>query len=176
MQFIGIQPCSLVDWPGHPCVTVFTQGCNMRCYYCHNNFGNSGTLLPEDIILQKIMENPLSYVIISGGEPTIHNEELIVFTQTLTRLGKKVGIHTNGTNEDVIKRATLDYIAMDIKAPLEKYELVTSSSLAPSFKTIEYVKSRPHTFRCTLNKYLTKEDEQRIIDLVGEGIIWQKEN
>ena len=175
MQFIGIQPCSLVDWPGHPCVTVFTQGCNMRCYYCHNNFG-IGSPIPKEVILHKIMESPLSYVIISGGEPTIHND-LPEFTQTLTRLGKKIGLHTNGTNGDIIKRCMLDYVAMDIKAPLDKYELVTSSSLVPSLETIEYVKNVPqHIFRCTLNKYLTKEDEQRIIDLVGEDVIFQKEN
>jgi pyruvate formate lyase activating enzyme len=175
MQFIGIQPCSLVDWPGHPCVTVFTQGCNMRCYYCHNNFGNSGTLLDYMETVEEIIASPLDYVIISGGEPTIHND-LPEFVHDLRYYHKKVGIHTNGTNLGILKKCQFDYIAMDIKAPWDKYELVTSSNLVPKLETIEYVKSLPHTFRCTLNKHLTDDDVQRMIDIVGPELILQKEN
>jgi pyruvate formate lyase activating enzyme len=147
----------------------------MRCYYCHNNFG-IGTPIPEEVILDTIKHSPLDYVIISGGEPTIHAEELLSFVEWLKHIGKKVGVHTNGTNLQSLKDCKFDYIAMDIKAPLDKYELVTSSLFVPSSKVIKYVREHPHTFRCTLNKHLTKDDEQRIIDLVGEDVKFQKEN
>jgi pyruvate formate lyase activating enzyme len=126
--------------------------------------------------MQDIISSPLHYVIISGGEPTIHND-LPELVHDLRYYRKKVGVHTNGTNLQSLKDCQFDYIAMDIKAPLDKYELVTSSLFAPSSKVIKYVREHPeHTFRCTLNKHLTKDDEQRIIDLVGEDVKFQKEN
>ena len=36
MQIGGLQKLSLIDYPGVPAAIVFTQGCNMRCPYCHN--------------------------------------------------------------------------------------------------------------------------------------------
>ena len=32
----GIIPFSATDWPGQLTITVFTQGCPLRCVYCHN--------------------------------------------------------------------------------------------------------------------------------------------
>ena len=74
----GVQKVSLGDYPGHVAAALFTIGCNMRCGYCHN----PELVLPdryidsipeEDILL--FLENrigKLDGVVISGGEPTIH--------------------------------------------------------------------------------------------------------
>ena len=36
MKIGGLQRISLIDYPGKIGATVFTQGCNFRCPYCHN--------------------------------------------------------------------------------------------------------------------------------------------
>ncbi len=32
----GIHNASLINYPGRIALCVFTQGCNLRCPYCHN--------------------------------------------------------------------------------------------------------------------------------------------
>ena len=36
MKIAGLQKMSMVDYPGCVCATIFTQGCNFRCGFCHN--------------------------------------------------------------------------------------------------------------------------------------------
>lgn len=36
MLFAGLQKLTLLDYPGHTACTVFTQGCDFRCPFCHN--------------------------------------------------------------------------------------------------------------------------------------------
>lgn len=36
MKIAGIEKNSFVDYPRHLSCVVFTQGCNMNCFYCHN--------------------------------------------------------------------------------------------------------------------------------------------
>ena len=64
---------------------------------------------------------------ITGGEPTVH-PGLPVFIEKIKDLGFLVMIETNGSNpkmlKQLIKRKLVDYVAMDIKAPLEKYDQV----------------------------------------------------
>ena len=49
MNFAGIQKLTLLDYPGKTACTVFTDGCNLRCPYCHN----ARLVLPETS--QKVM-------------------------------------------------------------------------------------------------------------------------
>lgn len=52
MIISGIQKNSFVDFPGKLSAVVFTPGCNMNCFYCHNRMlisgGNSEELVDED--------------------------------------------------------------------------------------------------------------------------------
>ncbi|MGL1932268.1 MAG: anaerobic ribonucleoside-triphosphate reductase activating protein [Desulfotalea sp.] len=163
----GFQPLSLCDFPQTPAAVVFVQGCNLRCPFCHNQ-----QLLPmtqenleytEDQILEhlKIRKKVLSAVVISGGEPTVH-KDLSLFIIKLKSLGLKVKIDTNGTNPkaliQLIERNLLDYIAMDIKAPLAKYELlsglpVQTDTISESIQIIAN-STVPHHFRTTFVPHL----------------------
>ena len=37
MKIAGIQKLSLLDFPDKLSCLVFTQGCNIRCPFCHNS-------------------------------------------------------------------------------------------------------------------------------------------
>ncbi|MDO9585806.1 MAG: anaerobic ribonucleoside-triphosphate reductase activating protein, partial [Syntrophales bacterium] len=114
--------------------TVFTQGCNFRCPYCHNpelvDPERYQECLPEDEIFSylKKRRGKLEAVTITGGEPTIQND-LLSFAQRVRAMGYLVKVDTNGSKpgalEELIRHKLPDYIAMDIKAPLAKYAAVT---------------------------------------------------
>lgn len=130
MIFGGIIKQSLVDYPGEIAAVLFTRGCNMRCPFCHNphlliktkNDGAGLTGLEEVLRFLKERQGFLDAVVISGGEPTL-NEELPEAIKKIKSLGYLVKLDTNGTNavmlERLLREGLLDYVAMDIKAPVE---------------------------------------------------------
>ena len=71
----------------------------------------------------------LDGVVITGGEPTLQSG-LYDFIKKIKQMGFEVKLDTNGTNPQIIKHLIkdnlLDYIAMDIKAPLEKYPQIVN--------------------------------------------------
>ncbi|MEA3293306.1 MAG: anaerobic ribonucleoside-triphosphate reductase activating protein [Patescibacteria group bacterium] len=132
MDIGGLQETTLLDYPGKVACTVFLIGCNFRCPFCY-----SGELvLPEKIKLQpRIPENKffeflekrknlLDGCVVCGGEPTIH-QELPDFIRKIKSLGYLVKMDTNGSNPKMLKNLIdeklIDYVAMDVKSPLEKY-------------------------------------------------------
>lgn len=166
----GIQKLSLIDYPGKVACTLFTFGCNFRCPYCHNPelVIDDGTLpIPEEDVLRFLGERKgfLDGVCITGGEPTLHND-LPDFIKRIKGLGYSVKLDTNGTNPEMLRRLVgerlVDYIAMDVKAPLEKYESVVRMKvdLGKIAESVEIVKAFPeHEFRTTVvPELLEKED------------------
>ena len=129
MQIGGLQKLTLIDYPGKVACTVFCVGCNFRCPWCYN----PELVLPEKIKKQPIIleENFFKFlksrkgliegVVISGGEPTIH-KDLPKFCKKIKVLGYLIKLDTNGSNPEVLKKLIknklIDYVAMDIKAPL----------------------------------------------------------
>jgi len=132
MKIGGLQKLTLIDYPGCLACTVFLTGCNFRCPFCYS----AELVLPEKIAVQpeiprkdffdflKQRKGQLDGVVICGGEPTI-NPELVDFCSQIKKLGYKIKLDTNGSNpaviENLLKKKLLNYIAMDIKAPREKY-------------------------------------------------------
>ena len=183
----GFQKQSLLDYPGNISAIVFTQGCNFRCAYCHN----PELVLQEQIkyarrfntekILNWINNNQklLDAVVITGGEPTLHGS-LPDFINRIKQLGLKIKLDTNGTNPSLLKQLIhnkqLDYIAMDVKAPLEllKYrkivgENLNSSLLAKVIESIDILMSEgiEYEFRTTLDSSLVIPDIENIIDSIS---------
>ncbi len=126
----GFQKVSLIDYPGKICAIVFTQGCNFRCPFCYNLNLVLPELFKEPILEKDILsfldkrKGKLDAVEITGGEPTIQ-EGLLDFMKKIKEKGFLIKLDTNGTNPDVLKTAIkgklVDYLAMDIKAPWDKY-------------------------------------------------------
>jgi len=134
LQIRGFQRTSLVDYPGEVCSTIFVGGCNLRCRYCFNRdlvlYPNTLPSFPEEEIFS-FLEKRISVqgaLCISGGEPTLQSD-LAVFISRAKKMGLKVKLDTNGTFphilEELLEEGNLDYVAMDIKAPPEKYDLLS---------------------------------------------------
>lgn len=134
MKIGGLQKVSLIDYPGEISAVVFCQGCNFRCPYCHNpelvNPVLYGECIPEGEILSFLSRRAgrLDAVTVTGGEPTIQSD-LPSFLSWLKRKGYLVKLDTNGSMPGVLERLIaeqiVDFIAMDIKGPLEKYGELT---------------------------------------------------
>jgi len=134
MKIGGLIKFTLIDFPGRPAAVIFTQGCNFRCRYCHNPELVYPHLFSEPVTEEYIFsflkrrQGTLDGVVISGGEPTLH-EDLPAFMAKIKELGYAIKLDTNGSRPDVIQglldKKLVDFIAMDLKAPLAKYSLIT---------------------------------------------------
>lgn len=180
MKIGGFQKFSLIDYPGKIAAVIFTQGCNFRCFYCHNpelvfpeKFGELYDTAEVLSFLEK-RRNRLEGIVISGGEPTLQGD-LIDFTGKIKKMAYSVKLDTNGTNPEVIKemisRGLLDYIAMDIKAPLEKYNLIAGAvvNLIDIKESIRIIESSgiDYNFRTTAdNSFLPDKDISAITSLL----------
>lgn len=130
MKIAGLQKFSLIDYPGKVAAVLFTQGCNFRCPYCHNPElvlpELFQSIIPTEIVLSFLRERvgQLEAVVISGGEPTLQTG-LIDFILAIKKLGYSVKLDTNGSNPNLLRELIaleiVDFFAMDIKAPFEKY-------------------------------------------------------
>ncbi len=141
MKIVGWEKVSFIDFPGKVCTILFTPGCNFRCPYCHNyelvlpQMVKKLKPIPEDEIFSwlKKRNNVIEGVEITGGEPTIHGNELLKFMQKVKDKGFLVKLDTNGSFPDITKKAIsnglVDYIAMDVKAPLERYSEIVGTEV-----------------------------------------------
>jgi pyruvate formate lyase activating enzyme len=135
----GFQKTTLIDYPGKVACTIFLSGCNLRCPWCYSK----ELVLPEEIKKQpefseeeifsflKKRQGLLQGVVICGGEPTIQ-KDLFLFISKIKEMGFLVKLDTNGTNpetlKELIKENFIDYVAMDIKLPKEKYQKILGIS------------------------------------------------
>ena len=180
----GFQKQSFIDYPKKISSIIFTIGCNFRCPYCHNSnllYSEKIKNISELKILSYLQNNKkyIDGVVITGGEPTLHGD-LPEFIAKVKSFGYSVKLDTNGTNPEMlrklIKEGLLDFIAMDIKAPLEfqKYNKATGGMLTE--KLFENVKKSIHIiinsgvdyeFRTTLvPTILAKKDVVKICSFI----------
>jgi len=172
----GIEKSTLIDYPGRIACTVFLIGCNFRCPFCYS----SELVLHEKIKLQprisqkdffkflKERQGLIDGVVICGGEPTI-SKDLPEFIRKIKKLRFLVKLDTNGSNPQILKKlikeGIIDYVAMDIKAPLEsqKYNrgVGVKVDLDKIRESIEIIKNSyvDYEFRTTVVPTIhTKED------------------
>lgn len=126
----GFIETSFIDWKKHLSSVIFSGGCNFRCPYCHN-----GNL----VLHHEEMENvPFEYilltlrkfkkwvdrVVVTGGEPTIHMN-LYNVLWNIKKEGMLIKLDTNGSSphtlRGLIDEGLVDYIAMDLKGPVDQY-------------------------------------------------------
>ncbi len=164
MKIGGLQKMTLIDYPGKIAATVFLIGCNFRCPYCHNE---------ELVDPEKIKDQPkidekdffrflnerkdfLDGVCITGGEPTIHSN-LLKFIQNIKKRGFLIKLDTNGSNPEMLKNLLknnlIDFIAMDIKTSILKYNKVgAKNKISQVRKSINIIKKsgKDYEFRTTV--------------------------
>ena len=181
MKIGGLQRISLIDYPGLICAIVFLEGCNFRCPYCHNpelvDPCLFRTSVKESDVLEflKTRKGKLDAVSITGGEPTIH-ANLAAFIRKIRKMGFAVKLDTNGSHPHIIKNLLsenlLDYIAMDVKAPLEKYKEIVNAQVNTDLikESIDSILNAkiPCEFRTTIvQSQLDEGDIRQIAKLIS---------
>lgn len=178
MLVSGFQKSSLIDYPQKLSAIIFTQGCNFECPYCHNPELNDFNKCETEFSVSHIIDfletrvGKLDGVVITGGEPTLQ-KDLPEVIREIKDLGFLVKLDSNGTNPKMLKSLIdeniIDYVAMDIKAPLEKYEEVVCSNvnIENIKESIELLKSGviDYEFRTTVVKSQLSPDD---FDKIGE--------
>lgn len=182
----GFQKLTLIDYPGKIAAIVFTQGCNFRCGYCHNpelvnpDFFNKPIPLEEVLDFLKRRQGKLEAVVITGGEP-LFQEGLEDFLKEIKNLGYFIKLDTNGSFPEILKniieKGLVDYLAMDIKAPLEKYASIIKSAIETKKikESINLIMNSglDYEFRTTIVKsQLKKEDILKIGELLKSGSLY----
>jgi pyruvate formate lyase activating enzyme len=183
MRIGAIQKFSMIDYPGKLCAIVFTQGCNFRCPYCHNPELVDSSKFVDPISEETLFAflkkrvGKLDAVSITGGEPTLH-QDLPQLMKNIKKMGFLVKLDTNGTNPEmlnkIITEKAVDYLAMDIKAPLEKYSQVTRSQVDTQaiHRSIQLIKKSDvdYEFRSTLvQDMLSKKEVLQMGHLLGNA-------
>jgi pyruvate formate lyase activating enzyme len=139
MEIKGFVGVSLSDWDGKVSSVIFLPHCNLRCPFCYNK---NLVLHPEEMLTIPFVqvENYLEAnqkwidgVVITGGEPTLH-KDLLLLCEKIKKADFDVKVDTNGTNPkmigELIDKRLIDFVAMDVKAPLNKDEYSAACGLS----------------------------------------------
>ena len=183
MNIAGFEKISLQDYPNHISCIIFTQGCNMKCPFCQNSTlipMDSKNLIPENEVLNYIesRKNFINGITISGGEPTVQND-LKDFIIKVKKIGLDIKLDTNGINynllEDLINNKLVDYVAMDIKNTMKKYDYtsgIVNVNLKNIMNSINLLKKNivDYEFRTTIiNEHHNLQDILEIINIIGNS-------
>lgn len=161
-----ITPFTTLDYPDKLACIVWFAGCNMRCLYCYNfEIVNSKKDIGEDklITFLKSRVGLLEGVVFSGGECTL-NQNFTSLARKVKELGFNLKVDTNGSNLKALQKTInfIDYIALDFKAPKDKFKNVTSSNLYDEFiKTLKFLTHINFNFevRTTIHSDLLDEND-----------------
>lgn len=186
MKIAGLQKVSLIDFPERIAATVFLAGCNLNCGYCYNHWMLDENAVEEAISREDLLAwlktrvGLLDGVCLSGGEPTIH-PELLNLAQEIKALGLALKLDTNGTRPNVLRallsKRLLDYVAMDLKAPLdERYHRVAGVRVPLEAIRESLVILRegqcPYELRTTVGPALARQDLIEIAHLILPHETW----
>lgn len=158
---------SMLDYPDNICTTIFFDTCNFDCEYCYNKeIKDKESIDFYEQVLPKLNKRKvfIKNIILSGGECTLDK----ISQQVLDCLfdnGFTIGIHTNGSNIDFIKRNIdkISFIGMDIKTSFEKYNQITRVEVNTQIikQSIKYIidSKVDYEFRTTIYpKYVEEKD------------------
>ncbi|MFZ9034840.1 MAG: pyruvate formate-lyase-activating protein [Francisellaceae bacterium] len=145
------ESCGTVDGPGIRFI-VFTQGCALRCLYCHNpdcQAIDQGKAISVDEIMTEIRKYK-TYMRLSGGGVTVSGGEPSLQPQFVCEIFKRChdeGIHTaldtSGCMSLSIARKVTEFadlILLDIKAfDSNVYYQLTHAPLEPTLRFASYL-------------------------------------
>ncbi|MGA7935008.1 MAG: 7-carboxy-7-deazaguanine synthase QueE [Kovacikia sp.] len=84
-------------WSGNLVDFIRLSGCPVQCPWCDTGYSDGGKNAPRELrsLTSLIQELKSPRVVISGGEPFIH-KQLLILVQALLEAGKQVNIETSG--------------------------------------------------------------------------------
>ncbi len=176
LPIVDITKFTFQDFPGYTSCIIWFAGCNFRCPYCHNPEFITGDMkkMDEREVFEFLESRVglLDGVVLSGGECCLFND-LYDFAKKVKNMGFLIKIDTNGTNFELIKRMVddglIDFLALDYKAPKNKFKLVSGTELFDKFeKTLDYLikKNINMEVRTTVHTSLLNEDD--INDIISD--------
>lgn len=180
MKIYGLQKMTLLDFPGHVACTVFLNGCDFRCPFCHNfelAEGKSQPVMTLEELLSFLSKRQglLDGVAFTGGEPCLH-PDLPDLMRQIRDMGFQIKLDTNGYHpallDKILKEGLADYVAMDIKNAPEKYAATAGMEkldLQIIRESVSLLMSGPcaYEFRTTVVKEFHEEQD---FHLIGEWI------
>jgi pyruvate formate lyase activating enzyme len=178
IEIKGFLETSFLDWPGKLCSVLFLPYCNFRCPYCHNHplifhAEQYATVHLDDILARlHTLGNWIDGVCLTGGEPTLHMD-LPLLVREIKRNGFLVKLDTNGSNppmlENLIGEGAIDFVSMDVKAPLDPFRYSRSIGLPihlkPILESIKILKSGKveYEFRMTVVPGIHREEDIHVL-------------
>ncbi|WP_049923072.1 7-carboxy-7-deazaguanine synthase QueE [Halopiger djelfimassiliensis] len=99
---------------GVPSVFVRTSGCNLRCWFCdsyHTSWEPTHAWMDLDEILSEVESHGADHVVLTGGEPLLH-EESVALLEALDDRGYHTTVETNGT---IYRDAPIDLASVSPK-------------------------------------------------------------
>lgn len=121
---------SLVDWDGKIASVLFFDRCNFRCPFCQNwrliIHPEEFPVYDFDKILEKIKQKQhwIDGVVLTGGEPLLFYTDILAIARKIKANDLSVKLDTNGSFpeslQSILELRLIDYVAMDIKAPLDE--------------------------------------------------------
>ena len=172
----GLQKMTLLDYPGKVACTVFLQGCNFRCPFCHNSDllpGTGSAYMSEEELMTFLKKRVglLDAVCISGGEPALCSglESLL---RQIKALGYLVKLDTNGSRPAALKslvaKKLVDYVAIDVKNCPARYGRtvgVEGVNLAPMEESLQFLLSEAVDYELRTTVVEEFHDEQAVREM-----------
>jgi pyruvate formate lyase activating enzyme len=120
---------STIEYTGKISLVIFTAGCMLRCPYCHNpGIIEGGNRRKINEIYCKIHDSLdfIDSVVLTGGEPLFQKDEIAKILRYCKNLGLSTKLDTNGYYPEKLEEILdlVDYVALDVKAPFNKYKEV----------------------------------------------------
>jgi pyruvate formate lyase activating enzyme len=149
---IGGMVISSIEFSGKIALVIFTAGCMLRCPYCHNSeIIEGGDVYDLDEVLQKIDESIdfIDSVVISGGEPLMQDMQVFKILNYAKSRDLSTKLDTNGYYPEKLEKMIklIDYVALDIKAPFNKYEQIIGEDIGSQVRSsMEICSEDPDTF------------------------------
>jgi len=143
----------------------------MRCVYCYNKnivLGEGKIGEAEALEFLQSRRGLLEAVVLSGGEATLYSN-LVEFCKKIRELGFKIKLDTNGLKLDtnglnpemireLVENELVDYIALDYKAPKERYYAITKNKHFDRFiQSLNFLIKQQFPFEART----TEQDHQR---------------
>ena len=175
----GATVTSSIEYPKNMSFVIFLALCPLRCPYCSNSeLLEDGEEISFEELKEKIDHSAdfMDAIVVSGGEPLVQVDDVIKIFEYTRELGLKTKLDTSGVYPDrlekVLNMGLVDYVAIDVKAPFEKYEEVIHSDIGQKVKeSMEIVNKHPEVILECRTTYcpaiLDKDDLFTIVDEVN---------